>query len=272
MLMEPIKVQVPNVAIPYVNVRPIGVNTIVDTRTWMDSYTAIPITVPVTQLVGTPIINMPGCVKVNKENAKNPPSKNKMLVNDDPKQNVVLCDAGMPYYEPPDYRADELSWETVYIPQEEVTEGVDTGDPLAPPETDVEPPQTPDNEKEEVDCPPINARRIGERSQKGDEQVKEYKLTPDGLVCELIWEPVPTIEQFVPTASQASTTLAVAVIATAGATATPILLRIIKPVIKKITDTVKKKLGKGTTRLTRNDIIANEYRLKKGLPPFKTKD
>ena len=35
-------------------------------------------------------------------------------VNDDPDQNVVLCDGGMPYYEPPDYRADELTWQTVY--------------------------------------------------------------------------------------------------------------------------------------------------------------
>ena len=102
--MEPIKVQVPNVTIPYQNIQNIGIRRIADTRTWIDSYpTAIPITVPVTQLVGTPIIDMPGCVKVNKENAKNPPNKNKNLVNDDPKQNVVLCDGGMPYYEPPDY-------------------------------------------------------------------------------------------------------------------------------------------------------------------------
>ena len=268
--MEPIKVQVPNVTIPYQNIQNIGIRRIVDTRTWIDSYpTAIPITVPVTQLVGTPIIDMPGCVKVNKENAKNPPNKNKNLVNDDPKQNVVLCDGGMPYYEPPDYRADELTWQTVYVPQEEITEGVDAGEPLAPPSSEVEPPPTPDKDKEEVECPPINARRIGERSQKGDEQVKEYKLTPDGLVCELIWEPVPTIEQFVPTASQASTTLAVAVIATAGATATPLLLRIIKPIIKKASDTFKKKFGKKITKPTRQDIQTDEYRKKKGLPPIK---
>ena len=137
--------------------------------------------------------------------------------------------------------------------------------------SDVEPPQTPDEDKKEVECPPINARRIGDRSQKGDEQVKEYKLTPDGLVCELIWEPVPTVEQFVPTAGQASTTLAVAVIATAGATATPILLRIIKPVIKKISDTIKKKLGKGIKRPSISDKKTDEYRAKKGLPPIKRK-
>ena len=36
-------------------------------------------------------------------------------------------------------------------------------------------------------------------------------------------------------------------------------------------ETIQKKLGKKETRLSRNDIIANEYRAKKGLPPFKTK-
>ena len=73
---------------------------------------------------------MPGCVKVNKENAKRDPSRNKNLVNDDPKGNVVLCDSGMPYYEPPDYRANELTWTTVYGEPEEVTggeKGIDCG-------------------------------------------------------------------------------------------------------------------------------------------------
>ena len=41
---------------------------------------------------------MPGCVKVHKENARDR-NRNKNLVNDDPKGNTVLCDAGMPYYE-----------------------------------------------------------------------------------------------------------------------------------------------------------------------------
>ena len=38
---------------------------------------------------------------------------------------------------------------------------------------------------------------------------------------------------------------ALAVVATAGAAATPLLIRVIKPLIKKIWTTVQKKLGKG---------------------------
>ena len=265
-------IQLNNAGIPNITIRPVG-NNYIGVRpiqhNWVYSpYSALPIEVPVTTLIGTPIVNMPGCVKVNKENAKDPANKNKQLVNDDPKQNVVLCDGGMPYYEPPEYDARELSWQTVYVEPEEAG-GIDAGEPLTPPSPDVEPPKTPGDNKKEVECPPKNARRIGDRNQKGDEQVKEYKLTPDGLICETIWEPVPTVEQFVPNAGQVSTTAAIAVIATASAAATPLLLRVIKPIIKKATDFVKKKFGKKVTKPTRQDIITDEYRKKKGLPPRK---
>ena len=67
-------------------IRSIGVRNIADARVWMkEPPQAIPPTVPVTTVVGTPVVNMPGCVKVHKENAKNPKNRNKMLVNDDPK-------------------------------------------------------------------------------------------------------------------------------------------------------------------------------------------
>ena len=70
-----------------------------ETRSWlMNPPQAVPIDVPVTVNAGTPIVNMPGCVTVHKENAKKDPSSNKNLVNDDPKGQTTLCDAGMPYY------------------------------------------------------------------------------------------------------------------------------------------------------------------------------
>ncbi len=47
------------------------VGQIADARIWLtEPPQAIPVTVPVTVLAGTPIVNMPGCVKVHKENAK----------------------------------------------------------------------------------------------------------------------------------------------------------------------------------------------------------
>ena len=53
------------------------------------------------------------------------------------------------------------------------------------------------------------------------------------------------VEKFLPSVNQSTTTVAIAVLATAGAAATPLLLRIIKPVIKKLTSFIQKKLGKG---------------------------
>ena len=103
----------------------------------------IPQAPPVTERVGTPIVYMPGCVQVHKENAKNPKNKNKMLVDDDPKGNTVLCDAGAPYFYAPNYDARELSWQTIYTPQEEA-DGLDTGGDTDVADLDTpEPPATP---------------------------------------------------------------------------------------------------------------------------------
>ena len=235
---------------------------------------ALPIVSPVTVQVGVPIVDMPGCVKMHKENASSG-NKSSSLVNDDPDQNVVLCDGGMPYFEPPEYQADELNWQTVYGEPEEVTSGVDTGDPLGPPGADVEPPETP-TEETEVPCPGPANLRVGDITQAGDERVTGHQLIQDpnnlkAEICETLYEPTTAAEKFLPSVNQTTTTVAIAVVATAGAAATPLLLRVFKPIITKIYKTIQKKLGKKPVRLSRNDIIANEYRAKKGLPPFKTK-
>ena len=181
-------------------VRSINTIQIADNRVWVtDPPQAIPIAVPVTVNAGTPIVYMPGCVTVHKENAKRDPSSNKNLVNDDPKGQTTLCDAGMPSYYPADYDYRELSWQTVYQDQEEVDEGVEAQEqepidaPAPPP-----PPPAGGETAEEVECPPLNARRIGDLNQAGTEKIKEYKLTVDGKRCETIWEPVPQIEQYLP--------------------------------------------------------------------------
>ena len=284
---------IPNITVPDTAVQPIVINAtgirdirnvwtwrtginniqIAELRPWETTSSVItPLVPPVVLSIGQPIVDMPGCVKVHKENAKRDPSRNKNLVNDDPKGNVVLCDSGMPYYEPPNYDARELTWQTVYQPQEEVEEGVDVGDV----ETDFETPsphEIPPETAEEVECPPPNARRIGDRNQKGDEQVKEYKLTPDGKICETIWEPVPPVEQFLPTVGTVTTTAVIATVATTSALfAKPLadlLLKVIKPVVKKVMTKVNSILGRQTRRPSRSEVLADQYRLKKGLLPLK---
>ena len=242
-------------------------------RPWeAQTHVTTPLAPPVVIHAGTPVVDMPGCVKVHKENAKRDPSSNKNLVNDDPKGNVVLCDAGMPYYEPPDYDARELTWQTVTPDQEEGDEGLN----LEEPNVDAPDTPTPDTNiptDKEIECPPPNARRIGDRNQKGDEQVKEYKLTPDGKLCETIWEPVPAVEQFLPTAGVVTTTAVIATVATTSALfAKPLadlLLKVIKPVVKKVMTKVNSIMGRQTRRPSRSEVLADQYRLKKGLLPLK---
>jgi len=248
-----------------------------ETRDWLvNPPQAIPLTVPVTVNAGTPIVNMPGCVEVHKENARKDPSKSKNLVNDDPKGTTTLCDSGMPSYYPADYDARELFWQTINTEPEDGDQGVDTQEqepieaPSPPP-----PPPTDGQIPKEVECPPKNARRIGDRNQKGDEQVKEYKLTPDGKICETIWEPVPIIDQYLPSVGVVTTTATIATVATASALfAKPLadlILKVVKPVVKKTIAKVQKILGKKPYRPTSSEIQTNRYREKKGLPPLKKK-
>ena len=277
-------IQVNGTGIPFIRspwtynteIRPVNDVFISELRPWeMSTQVTAPLDPPVVTVVGTPIIDMPGCVKVHKENAKRDPSTNKNLVNDDPKGNVVLCDAGMPYYEPPNYDARELTWQTVTPDQEDGDEGVDTGDPdLSTPET----PGAPDTPTTDgtIECPPPNARRIGDRNQKGDEQVKEYKLTPDGKLCETIWEPVPAVEQYLPSMGIVTTTATIATVATASALfAKPLadlILKAVKPVIKKTMTKIQKMLGKKEERRPNlTERMTEKYREKKGLPPLKKK-
>ena len=131
------------------NIRPIGVGKIADARIFENGApTVIPPTVPVTEVIGVPIVNMPGCVKVHKENLKQR-SRNKMLVDDDPKGNTVLCDAGAPYYDPAEYDYRGLTWQTLNTESNETPEGIDTGDPPAPEIPDAPPAhETPGNSAE----------------------------------------------------------------------------------------------------------------------------
>ena len=248
-------INVRNVRDPYIRDA-----TIADTRIWLrEPPQALPMQVPVTVMVGKPIVNIPGCVKVNKENIGRDPSKNKQLVNDDPKQNVVLCDGGMPYYEPPDYDYRDLSWRTVYPEQEQQTPKTENKEPPPPDTTTPEPPVTPPSTSGDVPCPPPNARRIGDLNQAGTERVKEYKLIQEGTICETIWEPIPFVDKYLPSPAVVTTTATIAAVATTSALlAKPLadlLLKVVKPVVKKAIGKVKALMGKKEPVLSLRDRV-----------------
>ncbi len=120
-------------------------------------------------------------------------------------------------------------------------------------------------------CPGPSQLRVGDVTQSGDERVIGHRLLDDGKTCETLYEPTSVVEKYLPPVNQASTVTALAVVATAGAAATPLLIRIIRPVVKKIWATIQKKLGKEVKRPSMAEVRTNKYREKKGLPPIKKK-
>ena len=141
--------------------------------------------------------------------------------------------------------------------------------PVAPPpdtpQPDVTPPEIPPKE-EETECPAPNQPRVGDLTQDGSEKVIGHEL--QGTTCVVLYEPTTAVEKYLPSTNQVSVTAAIAVVATASAAATPLLLRVIKPIIKKATDSIKKKLGKKPYIPSRNEIQSNRYRQSKGLNPL----
>ena len=246
---------------------------------WMvNPPSAIPPSVPVTVDIGNPIVNMPGCVETNKENIGRPPNENQSLVNDDPNQNVVLCDGQMPAYAPMDYDTRKLKIETIVPPPDEeeyqhrggYNGGAGgTGAVGEPPDT-----QQPDP-PEDPPCPGPNAPRIGDVAQNQTEKVSGFELqrdprNPDGVkICVTLYENIGTTEQFLPAPQVVTTTATIAIVATSSALlAKPLadlLLKVVKPAIKKAMGAIQKKLGKTPYRPTQSEIKTNEYRVKKGL-------
>ena len=219
---------------------------------------------PVVVNVGVPIINLPGCAKMHKDNQrhKNGVPIDKNLMEDDPSEIMTLCDAGYPTYDAMNYEPEQL-----IITRETPPPPVEP--PPAPPE--FTPDEIPDPPPPEVPCPGPNQLRVGDTTQSGDERVVGHRLLEDGKTCETLYEPTTIVEKFLPPPNQAATVTALAVVATAGAAATPLLIRVIRPVIKKLWTTIQKKLGKDVRQLSKSEIETNKYREKKGLPPIKRK-
>ena len=252
--------------IPKINIPNIAIPTFRTNEVWLNGVPFVPSNdPPVTLQLGFPIVEMPGCVRMHKDNkdhiTKMPFDHD--LVNQDEKGSTTLC----PHGEYPTYDAMD------YTPEQLIIQRETTPPPVAPPPVppDFKPDVIPKTENKEVACPGPGQLRVGDITQSGDEKVIGHELSEDGKTCVTLYESTTAVEKFLPSVNQTTTTVAIAVLATAGAAATPLLLRIIKPIIKKITDTVKKKLGKKVGKPSRAEIQANKYREKKGLPPLKKK-
>ena len=246
--MEPIEeIGVPNVTIPQIV-----------QRDWLIGVPFVPNNdPPVTLQLGFPIVEMPGCVTMHKDNKDHVSGRpfDRDLVNQDPKGTTTLC----PHGEYPSYNAMDYQPENLVVTRE-------TPPPPVAPPPEVEAPPVPDTgniaKDKEIECPAPNQPRVGDLTQNGEERVTGHEI--QNGQCVVLYESTTAVEKYLPSTNQVSTTAAIAVVATASAAATPLLLRVIKPIIKKTVDTVKKKLGKGKKKVEQTpEQIAKKYKMKK---------
>ena len=134
-------------------------------------------------------------------------------------------------------------------------------------------PEIPKDVVKKVKCP-TEAQElkepIGTLVDSGTKKIVEYRKV--GQECIPIKEDLQIVDQVikaVPSVAQVTTTASIAVVATAAAAATPLLLKVVKPIVKQIIKRVQKLLGKKPRRLSQAEIIANKYRQKRELPPLK---
>ena len=213
---------------------------------------------PVTLDLGFPIVYMPGCVEAHRDNNREGQPWDKDLVEDDPDQTVTLCpDGSVPFFYPMNFEPDRVL-DTIVAKR---------GEP--PP-----PPPTPDTSKvvkpdEDVECPGPNSPRIGDVAQNKTEKVSGFELSEDGRICITLYEDIGIVEQYLPAPQVVATTGGIAIVATTSALlAKPLaelLLKVVKPAVKKAIGKIQKMLGKTPFRPSLSQIRTNQYREKKGL-------
>ena len=223
---------------------------------------------PIVVNIGNPVVDIPGCVKMHKDNKKHktniPIDKN--LIEDDPKNAMTLCpDGSYPSYNAMNYEPDQLT----------ITTETKAPPVAPPPEPDIDTPETPSIPKtgdEKPDCPGPTSLRIGAVGPSEKEKVIGHELqkTQQGTwVCVELYEDINIVEQYLPSAQVAMTTASIAGVAGASALlAKPLadlLLRVFKPAIKQVLGKVNKALGKTPYKPTQSELRTNEYRIKKGL-------
>ncbi len=225
---------------------------------------------PVVVNIGNPIVDIPGCVKMHKDNKRhknNIPIDKDLVENDDGNAMTLCPDGSYPSYDAMNYEPEQLIM--TYEQKAPVVP--------PPPEPNVDTPESPSIPKtddEEVPCPGPNMPRIGDVAQNQKEKVSGYELQKDPAnpkkeICVILYEDITVVEQYLPSANVATTTAAIATVAGASALlAKPLadlLLRVFRPAIKAGLTKVNKILGKTPYRPTQSEIRTNEYRVKKGL-------
>ena len=199
---------------------------------------------PVTVELGTPIVNIPGCVEAHESN-----NDSKTVGTDDENGLITYCDAGMPSFNPIDYDKNQLKFTKDSRPTPQFK-----GEQPNNLEDDTPEPATGKTSKDtaSIQCPTqeqLDKEPVGFLFDSGRKEILGYKLVGDQCVREI--GDVPIITQVLnglPPTGVVITTGGIAVVATTSALlAKPfadILLKVIKPTVKKVLKKVAAIRGK----------------------------
>ena len=220
-----------------IDIREIGVR---DIPTWLkEPPEAIPPSVPVTQQIGVPVVNIPGCVEAHEANNKS----NKVGI-DDENGLVTYCDAQTPSFNPINYNPDEMEFEY----EQKVP-------PVRPPETpEVKAPKTETPKVPKVECPTEAQElkeHVGTKVYNGTKKITEYRLVGKECIPVKAELKIPDqIIQAIPSPAMVTATASIAVVATTSALlAKPLadlVLKVIKPTVKKVMKKIASIRGKKT--------------------------
>ena len=231
--------------IPDIRLNNVKISDVVipDVPRWMssDPPQAVPTRAPVTMEIGTPIVNIPGCVRAHKDN-----KENVSLKDEDDKGIMTLCDAGTPSFNPIDYDASKLDLEQepppppAYKPPPK-PEPPETETPGVPKQTTPERPECPTRAQQLKD--PVG------KIVEGNRKIVAYETV--GKECLPVFEKLSIPDQIVqniPSAGMVTTTASIAIVATSSALlAKPLadlLLKVVKPTVKKVMKKVAALRGK----------------------------
>jgi len=213
----------PNINIPEIRVRSLDIPEI---PKWLtDASLSLPSAPPVVLEIGLPIVDIPGCVEAHETNN----SKNNQIKSDDERGVKTFCDAGIPSYNPIDFNAE---------------------DHIQTPKAPIPPYKAPEPPKDI----PIQDIPKPAPAQTATVEIVEEIPQPEP---EIPWQ-----EKYLPAPEAATTTAAIALVATTSALlAKPvadILLRVIKPTIKKVVKKIASIRGKKLPVLSLSDRRAEQ--------------
>ena len=205
--------------IPRINIHKVEINEI---PIWETN-------LPIINTINKPIVDIPACVRVHRNNLTS-------IIDSDKDEYGTYTECGnfsIPSFEPLQYNPNEFVYTQSETPQNQEQEFV---------QPTVEPPKYEPKKKEDellfVACPSSKDQRVGDyRNEFKLERVIGHKKSEDGSKCITLYEDVKFIEQYIPNPPQLIST---AVIATVAAS-TPLLLNIVKPLIKNLFKKLSKK-------------------------------